>query len=137
MEQLPQCGHSPYAWEEDSILPLPSAYRRRGTNAISESIVIDALSGSMFRRLHHVDQILEAAVAGQTVRQIFPGDLSNGRDFYMALIETILPTDFYVWRFPDAHTAGNFATLYAGAEFFREKHSSGVWLWCGYPAIDC
>lgn len=35
----------------------------------------------MFRRFHHIDQILEYGVPRETVVEVFPGNLANGGDF--------------------------------------------------------
>ena len=40
----------------------------------------------------------------------------------MAVLETILPADFYVRLLPDAYAAGDFSALDAGAELFCEEH---------------
>jgi len=77
---------------------------------------------AVFRRFHHIDQVFESGVSGQTVVELLPANLANGRDFDVAFLETILPANLYMRLLPNADAASNFAALDAGAEFFGEKH---------------
>jgi hypothetical protein len=114
---------------ESSVIAFPRrAGRPRWTMHISESNIVDVLPGAVFRGFHQVDQVHKPGVAGQFVRQIIPGNLSNRHDFDMAIIETIRSSHFYTRRFPHAHTGGHIAALYASAEFLGEEHmwTSGI-----------
>lgn len=80
----------------------------------------------MFRRFHHIDQILEYGVPRETVVEVFPGNLANGGDFDLSFLQPILAADFYTGSFPDSHTGRYFAALDAGAEFLCEEHEGAA-----------
>jgi hypothetical protein len=92
------------------------ARRSPWSTPIPESNIVDVLPGAVFRGFHQVNQVIKPGVAGQFVRQIIPGNLSNRRDFDMATVETIRSAHPYTRRFPDAHTGSHIATFYASAE---------------------
>ena len=95
-----------------------------GTRHTSESNVVDVLSRTVFRGLHHVNEIIKASFAGQLVGEILPGNLSNRSDFDLTILQSVATTDFDAGSFPNADAGSHAAALHTSTEFLGKKHVS-------------
>jgi hypothetical protein len=57
-----------------------------GTGHKSESNVVDVLSRTVFRGLHHVNETIKAGVSSQLVGEILPANFSNRPDFDLTFL---------------------------------------------------
>ena len=87
---------------------------------------VDVFASPMPRHFEQIADTREAALAGQTRRDLFDGDRCDRVDFDLASFERISPAGTNVRTHPDADASFDDTASNAIAQVFREQHRTSL-----------
>jgi hypothetical protein len=111
-------------------LPHQLEVHHRQTATLRRNVVeldeVHSFASPMPCDLKQIAYAREAALAGETRRDLLERDRDDGIDFDLAFLELVSPADTNVRTHPDANASRDRTTSHAIAQVLREQHRASL-----------